>query len=370
MGLLNFENLPANTLIGADWKTFKKLTKENPYDKGFRTKYYITKSVCRLLSLMAPIQERRYQKLLADKPLEHDPLFILGHWRSGTTFVHNIFAQDEHFAHTTTYQTVFPHLMMFGQPFFKFMMKIVMPSHRPTDGMELTPDQPQEEEFALTNMMTCSYYNFWFFPKRMLDFCDRYLTFETITPEEKRAYQEAFMKIVKISMWNTGGTQYLSKNPPHTGHVKALVEMFPNAKFIYLMRNPYTVFESTRSFFTQTCGPLKLQDVSDDEIEMNAIKAYPRLYKAYQEQKQFIPEGNLYEVKFEEFERDAYNTTKDIYERLHLPCWEESEPAIRAYIESKRGYKKNKYEYKPRTIQLVNEYWGQVIDDWGYERRD
>lgn len=370
MGLLNFENLPANTLIGADWKTFKKLTEENPYDKGFRTKYYITKSVCRLLSLMAPIQERRYQKLLADKPLEHDPLFILGHWRSGTTFVHNIFAQDEHFAHTTTYQTVFPHLMMFGQPFFKFMMKIVMPSHRPTDGMELTPDLPQEEEFALTNMMTCSYYDFWFFPKRMLDFCDRYLTFETITPEEKRAYQEAFMKIVKISMWNTGGTQYLSKNPPHTGHVKALVEMFPNAKFIYLMRNPYTVFESTRSFFTQTCGPLKLQDVSDDEIEMNAIKAYPRLYKAYQEQKQFIPEGNLYEVKFEEFERDAYNTTKDIYERLHLPCWEESEPAIRAYIESKRGYKKNKYEYKPRTIQLVNEYWGQVIDDWGYERRD
>ena len=357
-------------MIGADWKTFKQMTEMNPYDKGFRTKYYVTKSICRLLSLMAPIQERRYQRLLANKPLEHDPLFILGHWRSGTTFVHNIFAQDEHFAHTTTYQTVFPHLMMFGQPFFKFMMNIFIPNRRPTDGMELTPDLPQEEEFGLTNMTPYSYYDFWFFPKGMLDFCDRYLTFEKSTPEEKRSYQEAFMKIVKISIWNTGGTQYLSKNPPHTGHVKALVEMFPNAKFIYLIRNPYTVFESTRSFFTQTIAPLKLQDISDDEIEMNAILAYPRLYKAYQEQKQFIPEGNLYEVKFEDFERDAYATTKDIYAKLQLPGWEESEEAIRTYIESKKGYKKNKYEYKTRTIQLVNKYWSQAFKDWGYEMQN
>ncbi len=367
MGLLKFEDLPVNTLVGADWKTFKRMTDGKEIDKGYRTKYYLTKSICRLLSLMVPIQERRYQKLLANTPLEHDPLFILGHWRSGTTFVHNIFAQDEHFAHTTTYQTVFPHMMMFGQPFFKFLMNIFIPSQRPTDKMELTPDLPQEEEFALTNMTPCSYYDFWFFPRQMMDFCDRYLTFETITESEKREFQEQFLKIVKISLWNTGGTQYLSKNPPHTGHVKALVEMFPNAKFIYLMRNPYTVFESTRSFFTQTIQPLKLQDISDDEIEMNAIHVYPRLYKAYQEQKKFIPEGNLYEVKFEEFERDAYAVTKDIYAKLQLPGWEESEEAIRNYIESKRGHKKNQYEYKTRTIQLVNEHWGQAIKDWGYE---
>lgn len=369
MGLLKFENLPVYPLVGADWHTFKEMTSTWKEDPKYRNKMRLTKAICRLLSLAAPIQDKRYDKLLKDKPLQHDPLFILGHWRSGTTFVHNIFAQDEHFAHTTTYQTVFPHLMMFGQPFFKFMMNIFIPNHRPTDGMELTPDTPQEEEFALNNTMPYSYYNFWYYPKDTLDLCDRYLTFEHITDEEKRAYLDAFMKVVKISMWNTKGSQYLSKNPPHTGHIKALLEIFPNAKFIYLVRNPYTVFESTRSFFTQTIAPLKAQVASDDEIEMNAIRVYPRLYKAYQEQKHFIPEGNLYEVRFEEFERDAYATTKDIYEKLQLPGWNEAEPTIRAYIDSKRGYKKNQYEYKPRTIQLVNEHWGQVIDDWGYERR-
>lgn len=369
MGLLNFNNLPVYPLIGADWDTFKAQSTALSHDKCFDNKLRMTKVLCRILSSLAPIQDRRYDRLLRDKPLDHDPLFILGHWRSGTTFVHNIFAQDHHFGHTTTYQTVFPHLMMFGQPFFKFMMNIFIPSHRPTDGMELTPDTPQEEEFALTNMCPYSYYNFWYYPKDMLELCDRYLTFERITPEEEQAFKDAFLKIVKISLWSTGGTQYLSKNPPHTGHVKALVELFPNAKFIYLMRNPYTVFESTRSFFTQTIAPLKMQEISDDDIEMNAIRVYPRLYDAYQQQKQFIPEGNLYEVRFEEFERDAYATTKDIYTKLALPGWDEAEPAIRAYIDSKRGYKKNQYEYKPRTIQLVNEHWSRAIDDWGYERR-
>ena len=85
MGLLEFDKLPINTLVGADWKTFKAVTANKTIDKGFRNKYFLTKSVCRLLSLLQPFEDARYRKI-ADKPLEMDPVFILGHWRSGTTF--------------------------------------------------------------------------------------------------------------------------------------------------------------------------------------------------------------------------------------------------------------------------------------------
>lgn len=367
MGLLEFSKLPVNTLVGADWQTFQEMTKRQHISKDKRSKYYLTKGVCRLLSLLVSFQERKYKKLLADKPLENDPVFILGHWRSGTTFVHNIFAQDKHFGYTTTYQTVFPHMMMFGQPMFKKTMGWLMPDKRPTDNMELAPDLPQEEEFALSNMMPYSYYDFWFFPERMLEYCDRYLTFEKITPEELKKFKETFEKLVKISLWNTGGTQYLSKNPPHTGRVKALVELFPNAKFIYLMRNPYTVFESTRNFFSNTIKPLELHHISEEEMEKNILEAYTRLYDAYNEQKKYIPEGNLFEVKFEDFEANAYETTKKAYEFLNIPGFADAEPAISAYLDKKKGYKKNKYEYKPRTVQLVNEHWSKSLEDWGYE---
>lgn len=369
MGLIQFDKLPVNNLVGADWNTYKEILQDREIDKNYRGKYRLTTAVCRLLSILAPIQERRYQKRLANQPLKHDPVFILGHWRSGTTFVHNVLSCDKHFGYNTTYQTVFPHLMMFGQAFFKKSMSWLMPSHRPTDNMELAVDLPQEEEFAMTNSMPYTYYNMWYLPKYWQEYADKYLLFKDITLKELKRFEEEFIKVIKIALWNTSGTQFLSKNPPHTGRVKELVKMFPNAKFIYLMRNPYTVFESTRSFFTNTIQPLKLQDISEEEIVKNILTTYTKLYDKYQADKVYIPEGNLIEVKFEDFEQDALAMTENIYSSLQIPGWNEAHTAIEQYVNAKKGYKKNRYAYKPETVRLVNENWGRAIDDWDYERQ-
>ena len=127
---------------------------------------------------------------------------------------------------------VFPHLMMWGQPFFKKNMSWLMPDKRPTDNMELAVDLPQEEEFALANMMPYTYYNFWFLPEYQQEYADKYLLFDDITEKELKVFEETFVKLIKISLWNTKGTQFLSKNPPHTGRVKELVKMFPNASYL------------------------------------------------------------------------------------------------------------------------------------------
>lgn len=366
MGLLEFNKLPINTLVGADWQTFRAITDGRAVDAPWRSKYRLTKAVCRLLSTLAPIQERRYQKQLAQQPDRLDPVFILGHWRSGTTFVHNVFSCDAHFGYNTTYQTVFPHLMMFGQPFFKKNMAWLMPDRRPTDNMELAVDLPQEEEFALANMCPYTYYNFWFFPKHQLEYADRYMLFNGIADEELHAWEETFRKLVKISLWNTGGTQFLSKNPPHTGRIPELLKMYPNAKFIYLIRNPYTVFESTRSFFTNTIQPLKLQHISNEEIEQNILTVYTKLYRRYMDTRALIPEGNLYELKFEDFEADPLAKTLDIYRSLSMPLTPEARTAIEQYVGTKKGYKKNKYQYAERTRQLVETHWKQALLDWDY----
>lgn len=365
MGLLQFDKLPVNTLVGADWDTFRKITEGQSIGDEYKTKFRLTKAVCRLLSLLKPFEDGRYAEI-EKRPLAMDPLFILGHWRSGTTFVHNVFACDRHFGYTTTYQTVFPHLMLWGQPFFKKNMSFLMPDHRPTDNMELKVDLPQEEEFALSNMMPYTYYNFWFFPQRMLEYCDRYLLFDTATEDERRAFMQAFLKLVKVSLHNTGGTQYLSKNPPHTGRVRTLLEMFPDAKFIYLKRNPYTVFESTRSFFINTIRPLKLQPFPDEELIRGFVEVYRRMFYKFEEEKRLIPEGHLVELKFEDFERDAYGMTEDIYLRLGLPGFEEAKGRIARYLEKKKGYKKNRYKYEEATVRIVEENWGMALEKWHY----
>ncbi|MBR1713169.1 MAG: sulfotransferase [Alloprevotella sp.] len=368
MGLIDFDKLPVNNLVGADWKTYRAIMGGRQVDKGYRTKYALTTAVCRLLSALAPVQERRYRRLLADKPLEHDPVFILGHWRSGTTFVHNVLSCDKHFGYNTTYQTVFPHLMMFGQGFFKRTMSWLMPSRRPTDNMELAVDLPQEEEFAMTNSMPFTYYNMWYLPRHWMEYADKYLLLNDVPEEVLHRFEEELRKVIKIALWNTGGTQFLSKNPPHTGRVRELVRMFPDAKFIYLMRNPYTVFESTRSFFYNTIQPLQVQHITPAELVGNILEVYAKLYDKYQADKGCIPPGNLIEVRFEDFEQDALGMTERIYSELSIPGLEAARPAIEQYLAAKRGYRKNRYAYKPETVGLVNAHWGRAIADWGYER--
>ncbi len=367
MGLLEFSKLPVNTMVGAKWNTFKRTSANQPIDKGFKNKYFLTKSICRLLSLLQPIENKKLKKIEKETfQYEDEPVFILGHWRSGTTFVHNILALDKHFGYNTTYQTVFPNLMLFGQSFFKKNMAFLMPDKRPTDNMELNVDLPQEEEFALANMTTVNYYNFWFFPKSWDYYTDHYLTFKKASAADKKEFQDTFRQLVKISLHNTNGTQFLSKNPPHTARIKEILEIYPKAKFIYLVRNPYTVFESTRSFFTNTIQPLKLQDFSNEKIEEQILKVYKTMYDKYEEDKVLVPEGNLIEVKFEDIEADALEITKKIYSTLNLPGFKEAEADIVAYLDKKKGYKKNKYNYDPRTVELVEKNWKFALDRWGY----
>ena len=79
-----------------------------------------------------------------------------------------------------------------------------------------------------------------------------------------------------------------------------------------------------------------------------------------------IPEGNLVELKFEDFEKDAYGMTEEIYRKLDLPNFSESKAAIEAYLGKKKGYKKNCYKYEDATVCTVEENWGMALEAWGY----
>ncbi|MCY1720047.1 sulfotransferase [Prolixibacteraceae bacterium Z1-6] len=368
MAKLDFNKLPVTTLFGSRWSNFQNATKGKKIDKEYQTKYALTKGLCGLLSVTHPIENRIYKKKVEQLEMKNDPVFILGHWRSGTTFVHNVLSKDKNFGYNTTYQTIFSSAMLFGQAMFKSVMGSVMPDKRPTDNMELNVDQPQEEEFALSNLTTASFYNFWFFPQDTLEYCEKYLLMNDISEKERAEFRREFQRLVKTALYNTSGNTFLSKNPPHTGRVNEIIELYPNAKFIYLVRNPYTVFESTRSFFTNTIQPLKFQNISHHQLEENIIEVYKRLYNKYEADKALIPEGNLIEVRFEDFEADAFNQTAEIYKTLNLPDFEKAAPAIKDYIGEKKGHKKTRYDYDKQTISKVNENWAFAIDQWGYEK--
>ena len=364
MGILKFETLPVNTLVGADRKTFEAICDGVAVDKEYAGKFRATKCIQRILDPFYRINERQWEKLPEIRT--EAPVFILGHWRSGTTFVHNVLSADPRFGYCTTDQTVFPHLMLWGDGFFKACTRFFMPARRPTDSMELGPDLPQEEEFALVNMMPYSFYNFWIFPQKTALYREKYLLFNGISQQERQTFMYCLDKMMKIALYKQHKSIFLSKNPPHTGRVSTLLEMYPDAKFIYLVRNPYTVFESTRNYFRNIIRSLQLQNISDGQLEADILATYKGLFGKYESEKGLIPEGNLVEVKFEDFEKDPVGMASQIYSSLSLGGFEEARSGMEKYVTGHKGFKKNRYSYSGRTVELVSENWHEAVEKWGY----
>lgn len=362
---LNFDTLPVNTLVGADRRTFEEVTRGAEIDPSCRRKYRLTRFVRGILDPFYRINERRYAALPCRTDFE-DPVFIIGHWRSGTTYAHNLLSCDDRFGYCTTYQTVFPHLMLWGRPFFERCMAAVMPSSRPTDSMHLGVDLPQEEEFALSNMTPCSHYHFWMFPQRMGAYRDRYLTFEKATAAERAEFLEAQDKVMRIALQVSGRHQFLSKNPPHTARVGMLLERYPRAKFIYLIRNPYVVYESTSRFFRSTLEAVRMQPISREELDHEILMNYRALYERYEADRPQIPEGQLFEVRFEDLQESPLEIVERIYDRLSLGDFQRVRPVMERYLSTLRGYRRKRYEFDLQTTLKVERYWGDALKRWNY----
>ena len=77
------------------------------------------------------------------------PLFVLGHWRSGTTHLHNLLTVDERFAFPNNYQALFPHAFLSTEARSRRLIGRFLPPRRPMDNIEWDMRSPQEDEFAL-----------------------------------------------------------------------------------------------------------------------------------------------------------------------------------------------------------------------------
>ena len=177
--------------------------------------------------------------------IDNQPIFIIGHWRSGTTFLHNLIAQDSNFAFPTTFQTVTPGIFIKFEKIIKPLVDSSLPSKRPEDDVDLGVDLPQEEEYAMGNISPYSFYNGWCFPQNM-EFYNRFVCMENVSKKIIEEWKEVYLYYLKKLTLYSKGKQLILKNPSNTARVKLILEMFPDAKFIHIYRNPYHTFLSMK----------------------------------------------------------------------------------------------------------------------------
>src|SRR5687768_2134430 len=77
------------------------------------------------------------------------PVFILGHWRSGTTLLHELLVRDPRHGYPNTCQCFNPCHFLLTEQLVRRYFQWVLPSRRIMDNMAVGWGRPQEDEFAL-----------------------------------------------------------------------------------------------------------------------------------------------------------------------------------------------------------------------------
>lgn len=293
------------------------------------------------------------------------PVFIIGHWRSGTTHLHNLLCKDPANGFFTTYQAVFPNNLK-SKWLFKTFMKMNMPENRPSDNVKLSTDFPQEDEYALSNMTHSSFYHVFYFPSINDGLYEKYIRFNGISSIEKNKFKHKYHELLIKAALNTGKDQLIIKNPVNTGRIKLLLKMYPDAKFIHIYRDPIVTYLSSVKFFKSLLPTTSLEDYEEEFLIKKIIQNYKNLMNDYFETKSLIPEKNLIEIRFEEFEKDNLFHIKEIYKKLKLETWDTAKPHFKEYIHAQKLYKKNTYKISRAELELLKQEWGFAMEKLNY----
>ncbi len=296
------------------------------------------------------------------------PLFVLGHWRSGTTHLHNLLAVDERFGSPRFSEVTIPWTFLTGENVLTTAASLLLPSTRfGIDNVSLSTNAPSEEEFALAQMTFHSPYLSWAFPQHAAKY-DRYLTFRDVPEEHKHAWQAAFVTFLKKLTLRHGKPMIL-KSPPNTGRIKLLLEIFPDARFVHIHRDPYTVYKSTRHLHLSSWKTFAYQLLDESDLRERILRDYVEMFDAFFADRSLIPPNRFAETSFDALEANPLAEVERIYAELKLPNFADVQPQLENYVQSLAGYRKNVHCELPEELRdRIAREWKRSFDEWGYQR--
>jgi hypothetical protein len=315
-------------------------------------------------SLAEPLCRARFRRQLAEPPSTEPPVFIIGHWRSGTTLLHEILMLDDRFCCPSTYQCFAAGHFLLTEWLVTSTLGWIMPAKRPMDNVAAGWHRPQEDEFALANMGVPSPYRRMAFPETT-PAEPTALDLETLSPDELAHWRGALHRFLATLAVRDARRPVL-KSPPHTARMAVLAEMFPGARFLHIVRDPFVVFPSTKRLWESLHHVQAMQIDSGAEAEEYVFRCFDTMYNAFERDRPRLAEGQLHEIHYEDLVADPVTKMEEAYGRLELGDFERVRPAFEEQAASMQKYQRNSYQHDPRIVALISDRWKPFLDRYGY----
>lgn len=355
-------------LIGASWSLWKELRRRyGAVDSPFWKRAALVR-----MGIWSQIPERtweswRYRRVIEQTELHPSPVFIIGHWQSGHSLMHDLMANDPQFATTSLLHCALPSSWVCIEPFARWVVRHRGHKNRHVDAMPFSADGPQGDDLAMANLTELSIYHGYTFPRAYEAIFRRAVMFEGVSAEEMLAWKKCYRWLLQKVAWRIGRSRLLSRNAAHTGRVRQLLELFPQAKFIHLHRNPYRVYAAQETKWRSLCGLWALQTPNIEQLVADTIRLYPILMQQFLANRELIPAGQLAEVRYEELLNNPVSALRRVYAELDLPGFETLEERLAASGRSQLWQLAgHDVTLTPEQIELVQREWGFAFQALGY----
>jgi hypothetical protein len=298
-----------------------------------------------------------YDRRVTRTPVPEHPVFVLGHWRSGTTLLHELLAADPRHAAPTTYQCFAPSHALLTRGWLPRLLGELAPTRQPVDRVAAGWDRPQEDEFALALLGLSS-------PYERIAFPNRSAADESGPPG--RRWERTFVRLVRTLTFAAGGRGLVLKSPPHTARVPTLVRLFPDARFVHLARDPYAVYPSALRLWRALYAAHALQRPAWGELPEFVLGTFERMHRAFEDGRAAIPSGHLVEIRYENLVRDPVGQLDDVYRGLGLGDFEPARPGVEVYLARNREYEPNAHVLTADERAAIARRWAAFIEQYGY----
>ncbi|MGD0897579.1 MAG: sulfotransferase [Thermoguttaceae bacterium] len=313
---------------------------------------------------LGSLQDFFHGERLQRLELPRDPVFIIGHWRTGTTLLHELLALDGRNRCPTTFECFAPAHFLLTEPALRGWTAFLLPGHRPADAMAMGWERPQEDEFALCNMGVPSPYATMAFPNEPPQFPE-YFDLERVPAPDRRRWQRMLVKFLKTVLLKRPGRLVL-KSPPHTFRLPLLLELFPNARFVHMVRDPYVLYPSTIRLWKSLYAWQGYQEPRCEGLEEQVFRTLLAMHARLEATRGLVEPRRFFELRYEDLVREPIVELRAIYRQFELGDFERIEPAVRAYFARQADYRTNRYELPDGLRREISRRWEPYFSRYGY----
>ncbi len=311
-----------------------------------------------------------------------EPVFIISNPRSGTTYLHRLIGLDEErFIYTLLYHAVFTSVTLFklidffskidrriGRPmrkFFDFIDDKLFDGWKNIHPMGINQSEEDEGMFVIP-LITTAVCMICPFMEEM-----KYLTVPDELPEkQRRRLRQYYESSMKRFAYATGKDKtILSKNVNSIGRIKTVLSIFPDAKVIYLIRQPK---KAVPSFISMFAAPWKAHspEIPENSKHHQVLgQVAMDFYSYFHKIKPDLIQENLVTIRYEDLVAKPIETVLEVYKQFDLSVSEIFLERLKKETSKQRTYR-SKHSYSLEQYGMseaqVEEELADVLEEYGF----